>query len=225
MHILLFDIDGTLLLTGGIGTQSFRQAFSELYGRAPDMSCYSPWGATDYEIARSLLEFHFPERAVEHAEVDAFLAHYLERFHDALPGDQGFRLMPAALTCLEKMSERSENLVGVATGNLSRAGWSKLERGGLHHWIRFGGFAEDGPERADILRAAEQRGLALAGPGAHSVWVIGDTPKDISAARAIGARVVAVSTGKFNRDELAPHDPDILLDDLQPLVDNPTLLA
>ena len=126
MRILLFDIDGTLLLTGGVGTRSFARAFRERYGREADMSCYSPWGATDYHIGRSLLEYHFPGKDISHGELTGFLDHYLDIFHETLPLDEGFRLMPSALACLEAFSGLHDTLVGVATGNLSRAGWTKL---------------------------------------------------------------------------------------------------
>jgi phosphoglycolate phosphatase-like HAD superfamily hydrolase len=224
MRIFLFDIDGTLLLTGGIGTKSFERAFRETYGFAPDMTCYSPWGATDYEIGRSLLEFHFPQRSVSPEELQTFLDYYLNCFHEALPGDTGFRLMPAARESLAALSQPGESLIGVATGNLSRAGWSKLERGGLRDWVKFGGFAEDGVLRADILRAAQQRSLEIAGRGEHQFWVVGDTPKDIDAARAIGAKVVAVATGKFKHGELEAHKPDLLFHDLRALLADLTVL-
>jgi phosphoglycolate phosphatase len=228
MRILLFDIDGTLLLTGGVGTRSFAKAFQDNYGQPPDMSCYSPWGATDFQIGRSLLEFHFPEKVIEHAEVQALLDRYLDCFGNALGGDENFRLLPAALACIERFAEQPDTLVGVATGNLSRAAWWKLEKAGLHHWIRFGGFAEDGIARADILRAAQQRAMAIAAQenagGNHTYWVIGDTPKDILAAREIGVRVAAVGTGKFTLAELQPYAPDLLLEDLSSLAAQPHLL-
>lgn len=225
MRILMFDIDGTLLLTGGVGTRSFKKAFEDQYGTQADMSCYSPWGATDYEIAGSLLKHHFPERDIEIAEVDALLNLYLGCFKAALPGDLGFRILPSALACLETMADLPDTLVGVATGNLSHAAWPKLEKAGMHHWIRFGGFAEDGPQRATILQAAKERAVAMVEGPVQSIWVIGDTPKDIHAARAISANVVAVATGKFGRAELAEHDPDILLDDLSELAAKPHLLT
>lgn len=222
MKILLFDIDGTLLLTGGVGTRSFQRAFRQRYGLEPDMSCYSPWGNTDFEIARTLLEHHFPARKpMPTIEITGFLDEYLRCFHEALPQDDGFRLMPAALACIEQFGTSPHHLVGVATGNLSKAAWAKLERGGLRPWIRFGGFAEDGEQRADILRAAKQRGEALAGPGPHEWWVIGDTPKDIAAARTIGAHAVAVATGKFTAQELTSHQPDVLLSTLTELMTEP----
>lgn len=214
MRILLFDIDGTLLLTGGIGTRSFQRAFRERYAREPDMSCYSPWGATDYHIGRSLLEFHFPERAIAHDELQTFLNHYLDVFHESLPGDTNFRLMPLAREFMTACAANAETLIGVATGNLERAGRTKLEKAGLLHHVHFGGFAEDGVLRPDILRAAQRRAVHIAGEGEHSYWVIGDTPADIDAARAIGAKVVAVATGKYRRDELGLHRPDILINDL-----------
>ena len=95
----------------------------------------------------------------------------------------------------------------------------------MRHWVKFGGFAEDGVLRADILWAAKRRAIELAGKGDHSFWVIGDTPADIEAARAIGARVLAVATGKLKRDELAAHQPDLLHDDLTQVTENPDLLG
>lgn len=224
MRILLFDIDGTLLLTGGVGTRSFERAFRERFGMAPDMTCYSPWGATDYEIGRQLLEHHFPQKNISHDELTEFLNFYLDVFHEALPHDTGFRLMPAVNACVQGFAAKTDVLMGVATGNLSRAGWTKLERGGLRAHMKFGGFAEDGVKRPDILRAAQRRALEIAGEGEHKWWVIGDTPHDISAARAIGARVAAVATGKFKRDDLEKYQPDLLFDDLTALAVNPDLL-
>jgi phosphoglycolate phosphatase-like HAD superfamily hydrolase len=224
MRILLFDIDGTLLLTGGVGTRSFARAFHEKYGRTADMTCYSPWGATDYHIGRSLLEFHFPERTIDDAELQAFLDHYLGVFHEMLPHDTGFRLMPAVRECVDAFVSAPDTLVGVATGNLARAGWTKLEFGGLRSAFQFGGFAEDGVLRPEILRAAQRRAVAIAGPGSHRFWVIGDTPHDITAARAVGAKVAAVATGKHKRDELAAYEPDLLFDTLHELAANPALL-
>ncbi len=132
--------------------------------------------------------------------------------------------MPAARESIEALALQTDNLIGVATGNLSRAGWSKLDRGGLRHWVKFGGFAEDGVLRADILRAAQKRSLEIAGPGNHDFWVIGDTPKDIDAARAIGARVLAVATGKYELEELAAYKPDLLYADLRELMANLSVL-
>lgn len=221
---LLFDIDGTLLLTGGAGQVAFERAFEECFGVARSWGGVVPDGKTDPiifgEIARRAIG-----RDLASGEYDALCERYLNYFPDALERSDRFRLMPGVAELLAELRRDEGLLLGVATGNLEAAAWHKLRRGNLHPFFSFGGFGSDAVRREDLVLRAIERGRGLAPSAklkAEHFVVIGDTPLDVAAAKANGARAVGVATGSWTAEELTASGADLALKDLsdpRPLTD------
>ena len=210
--LLLFDIDGTLLTTGGCGERALRLAVRDAFGVEDDLREIEIAGRTDTGIARQLLRKY--GRAETDAEITALLGNYLRHLPTLLPQAQG-RLLPGVQTLLPMLSQRTDVVLALLTGNLERGAEHKLSHYGVWKYFQFGAFADDHHERDRLgpfaLARARERGHTF---DLSRTFVIGDTPHDISCARAIGARAVAVATGVFRAENLAPHTPDVLLDDL-----------
>lgn len=212
MRVLLFDIDGTLLHTGGAGGAALRDAFCQEFAvpEAGDV-CFS--GRTDRAIGNSLFRLH----GVEDNRVnwERLRAAYLRKLVSYMPRYQG-RVLPGVRTVLQALSRSDDLALGLLTGNLREGARIKLEFFGLYHHFAFGGFGDEHLDRnlvaRDALAAAKEYADGRA--AVDAVWVIGDTPLDIACARAIGARVLAVATGVHPREELSAAGPDVLLDDL-----------
>lgn len=213
MSVLLFDIDGTLVHTGGAGMAALREAFHQEFGVA-DPADVPVSGRTDRGIARNLFQAH--QVADTEHNWQRFRDRYLGRLEAQLPQRKG-RILPGVTELLAALAGRPEVLVGLLTGNVRDGARLKLEHFALFHHFRFGGFGDRHVDRDGVaeeaLAAGKQHWGGRSLPGEH-VWVIGDTPLDISCARAIGARVLAVATGSFPREVLAEFHPDLALDSL-----------
>ena len=210
--LLLFDIDGTLLTTGGCGERSLRLAARDAFGVEDDLREIEIAGRTDTGIARQLLRKYGREETAEN--IAALLGRYLSHLPVQLREAQG-RLLPGVAALLPMLHPRSDIVLGLLTGNLERGAEHKLTHYGVWEYFGFGAFADDHHERDKLgpfaLARSRERGHEIA---LSRTFVIGDTPHDISCARAIGAKAVAVATGGFRAEQLVPHAPDILLEDL-----------
>ncbi len=214
--LLLFDIDGTLLTSGGAGERSFSQAFSDAFGIADDLSTIDFTGATDTGIVRMLFDKHALEGTPERHTL--FHQTYLPHLGNNLSNFRG-QLMPGIPELLPKLRDRPGAVLALLTGNFSGASKLKLTHYNLAHFFAFGAFADDSHDRnllgpVALRRARETFGTEAFPDPSRDVLIIGDTPRDIACARACGARVLAVATGKHSRDALAAHAPDFLADDL-----------
>ncbi|MEY4512945.1 MAG: hypothetical protein RLZZ450_5067 [Pseudomonadota bacterium] len=211
--ILLFDIDGTLLLTGGAGRRSFERAFKELTGRPDALSGFSFGGMTDRGIAREGL--CALGREVDEALVDQLFVHYLAALADELV-TSNYTIMPGVHDVLGSLKDRSGVAVGLGTGNLRRGAEAKLQKGGLWESFGFGGFGCDHEERSELLRKGAERGAASLDCTLSEcrVVVIGDTVRDVTAAHAIGAICVGVETGGVSRDVLSAAGAHVVYKDL-----------
>lgn len=219
MRLLLFDIDGTLLHSGGAGARALAQAFRELHDLNGAMVEMKFAGLTDPAIVRDI--FHAKlGRAPRNGEVEAILERYLVNLKDDVHWTAGqAKVLPGIPELLAALSARPGVLMGLLTGNVERGGRLKLGRFGLNRYFEFGGFASDAEDRAEIARVARDRGLArAAGPvEPRDVLVIGDTPRDVACGKAIGATTVAVATGPHTTAQLAEHSPDWLFEDFTAL--------
>ena len=213
--LLLFDIDGTLLLSGGAGLRSVNRVFLERFGIPDAMAGYLPDGKTDPAIFRELMR-SLVGRDPTAAESDAMAEAYLEALPDEVRESPGYEIMPGVIPLLEALEKDTDNFLGLATGNLETGARIKLERAGLVRFFRFGGYGSDHEDRARILAQAIERGKHIAERdfGDRHIIVIGDTPRDIAAARRVGARCIAVATGSSDAEELARYLPDGVLQDL-----------
>jgi len=213
--LLLFDIDGTLITTGGCGERSLQLAVRDVFGVEDDMRDIEIAGRTDTGIARQLLRKHGRPETEE--GIRGILDGYLRHLPILLVQTEG-RLLPGVGKLLAALKPRDDVVVALLTGNLVRGAERKLSIFGVWEFFEFGAFADDHHERDRLgpfaLARAAERGHAIS---ISRTFVIGDTPHDISCARAIGAKAVAVATGGFPSERLAPHSPDVLLEDLSDL--------
>ncbi len=202
--VLLFDIDGTLVTTGGVGRRALELAFERAHGRRDACSGFRFDGMTDRAIVRGgLLALGLAPTA---ASIDVVLQRYLEVLAEevaAAPAER-YRVHAGMCETLDAAAARPQFAVGLGTGNIRAGARIKLERVGLYHRFGFGGFGCDDEDRTTLLRLGAERGAATLGValGQARVVVIGDTPKDVAAARGIGAESVGVGTGSFSPEEL-----------------------
>jgi phosphoglycolate phosphatase-like HAD superfamily hydrolase len=205
--VLLFDIDGTLVSTGGAGRRAMVGAFAQVYERRDVFDNISFAGMTDRAIVRHGLRNLSPDgdNATERA-IDRLLEVYLALLKEELAEADQYRVLPGVTALLRRLRESSAepHAIGLGTGNVRRGAYAKLERGAIHDAFAFGGFGCDAEDRAELLRAGARRGADLVGARLEDcrVVVVGDTPKDVSAALGIGARCVAVGTGSYRHTDL-----------------------
>ena len=211
--LVLFDIDGTLLHSGGAGEKALRRALCDRFGRDDDLSNIEIAGKTDSAIARQIFTLHGIEPNGEN--IGAFLEGYLQHLEKLLPMTEG-RLLPGVEELLEQLHARPAVALALLTGNLARGADLKLTHYGVSRYFDFGAFADDSHDRNQLgrfacARAMEKHGVEFPG---ERIFVLGDTPHDIDCGRAFGARTVAIATGNYTRAQLAEHGPDFLFDDL-----------
>jgi len=193
--------------------QALIRAFKERFGIDDDFSDIEIAGMTDSGIVVSILNKH--NISPTHENVSGFLDSYVHFLSLELPRRKG-KLLPGVLQLLEKLKSRPHLVLALLTGNVSRGARLKLEHYGVWHFFKFGAFADDHRDRNQLgrfarARAKEKHGREFA---AAEIDIIGDTPRDIACGRVLGARTVAVATGRWSRDELAKHQPDFMIDDL-----------
>ncbi len=216
MTLILWDIDGTLLYSGGVAGAAMRTALTRVYGRPSHDDRRSYAGKTDQQI---ILET-FPERdpAELLARLPEFATQYLELL-EAGAAELAARggALPGAAATLRALSVLPVTQT-VLTGNLQPVAALKLRLVGLteHLQLAVGAFGSDHHQRNALPAIAMQRATAQLGRSfaAADMVIVGDTPNDIACGRYAGARTVAVATGPFGRAELAAHAPDAILDDL-----------
>ena len=200
--VYLFDIDGTLLVTGGAGRRAMRRAFDEIVGFADALEGIHLGGMTDRLILRHGLQV--VGREFEEEVVVALLDRYLTYLEEELPRSAGYRVMPGVQAAVDLCLQQPVAAVGLGTGNVERGARAKLRRAQLDGHFRFGGFGCDAEDRVELLRIGAERGArALGVPLAEArLVIIGDTPRDVAAAAALDAECIAVTTGAFSAEEL-----------------------
>jgi phosphoglycolate phosphatase len=213
MHVCLFDIDGTLISSGGAGKAALEQALAEEFGIARITAKLELSGRTDRAICRDLFRYHVLDDTPENWQ--RLIGSYLRHLPSCLE-HKGGRVLPGISALLEGLRGREDVLVGLLTGNIRAGAKVKLGHFGLYDHFPFGGFGDEHFDRDDVAREALEavRCHRNGSAAADSIWVIGDTPLDIRCARAIGARAVAVATGWHAVAELEACQPDLLFTDL-----------
>jgi phosphoglycolate phosphatase-like HAD superfamily hydrolase len=209
MRLVLFDIDGTILLTDGAGRRAIGRALIDLAGTSGPVGGHRFDGKTDPQIVRELLSLAGHPDAEMPERVRAVCDRYLELLAEELAGPTQTRVMAGVrelLTALARPETEGRVLVGLLTGNLERGAALKLRSAGIDP-SRFavGAYGSDAAHRPELPAIARRRaesltGRSIAGP---DVVVIGDTPDDVACARPIGARTVAVATGRYDVSILA----------------------
>jgi phosphoglycolate phosphatase-like HAD superfamily hydrolase len=221
MHIFLFDIDGTLLSSGGAGKAAMEAALASEFGTVPSAGGVPFSGRTDRAITQDLFAFHGIDWSTQNWQ--RFLSAYLGHLPDCLARHNG-KVLPGIGQLLEKLTLRDQSALGLLTGNVREGARLKLGHYRLFQYFAFGGFGDHYLDRDDVAKEA-MAAIQNEFNGSfdlHNIWVIGDTPLDIRCARAIGVRVAAVATGFHPLDELAAEKPDLVLQDFSdstPLLD------
>jgi phosphoglycolate phosphatase len=214
-ELVLFDIDGTLIDTGGAGARSWTWAFEHAFDRpGVDIGKYSSAGMTDPVVARKT----FTEaigREPTGEELTRLIAAYLSVLPDYVTASEGYRVLPGVNELLPRLHDAGV-LLGVTTGAMEAGAHAKLGRARLNHFFLVGGYGSDSADRVELTTAAVKRGERLLGRSLdpREVAVVGDTPLDISAAQDAGVVSVGVATGKYDLNELRAANPDYALSSL-----------
>jgi phosphoglycolate phosphatase-like HAD superfamily hydrolase len=212
-HLVLWDIDGTLVNSAGYGRDAFAEAFEAVVGRPPAAGLVPMHGRTDHDIALALLELNGVEVGDHHwpAFTEALAAALATK--EAEIAAKG-RVMPGVVDVLEALGRRDDVVQSLLTGNIEPNAVVKLAAFGLERHLDFevGAYGSDHRVRAELVPIARRKAREKYGVEFEAV-IVGDTPLDVAAARAGGARAVAVATGPFSVEEL---DADAVLADLAP---------
>jgi phosphoglycolate phosphatase len=212
----LFDIDGTLLRDiGRTHMGSFVPSVRRVTGFEVTLEGVPVQGNTDTAILREACR----QAGISAEVLEPQWAAIFEAMRETVAGQRNemvLRLMPGVEEALRHLT-RTGALLGVATGNLEAIGWIKIEQAGLRQWFRFGGFSDRFPIRSELIGHAARKARELAGPEAR-VCVVGDTPRDIEAARANALPVIAVATGNFSFEALLELRPEVCASSLADLL-------
>lgn len=199
--VVLFDVDETLVHTGGSGARSWKAAFDQLYGIPADIGEHSSAGETDPQVARATF------RAVIHRdpsdeELGRLYAQYLLHLAGDIGVSEGYRELPGAQQILLRLGEAGVTL-GLVSGAMEGAARTKLVPANLNRFFVFGAYGSDSPDRSELTKLAIDKAARLHGRLAPSqVYVVGDTPHDMEATNASGAVSVGVASGHYTADEL-----------------------
>jgi len=213
--LILFDIDGTLVLTGGAGGRAMSLAFQETFGVRDALSGITMAGRTDAWILADALTAHNiasdPQALVRFRE--AYLRHLTIELDK--PGARK-GLMPGVRELLDVLSRRDDVYVALLTGNYEEGARIKLEYFDLWRYFPCGAFGDDAPQRDGLVSKALERIAASGGPSfsVADAVVIGDTPLDVACAAYCGARSIAVATGSHRVEELRSAGADVVFRDL-----------
>lgn len=214
-RLVLFDIDGTLVSTGGRAGRALLRALAETYRPLPADPGFSFAGKTDPQIMRELLTANGVAPGVIDEHREQAIIRYLEHLEEVLePGS--VKVLPGVRAILDALAPTPEATVGLLTGNVEGGAALKLRAAGLDGEFFFGAFGSDAEDRNVLVPIARERAFQATGirfPAERTV-VVGDAEADIHCARAGRARAVAVATGWTSRDALAALKPDALLDSL-----------
>jgi phosphoglycolate phosphatase len=205
---ILFDIDGTLLVTGGAGAASWRLAFDELYGIPADIGKFTDAGMTDPDVGRKTFEAVL-NRKPERREFIRLLERRLHYLHTTVAESKQYRVLPGVEELLPKLIEDGY-LLGLVTGNVEAAAHIKLHRAQLNRFFSFGGYGSDSTDRGELTKIALKRASLVYGepvPAAQAI-AVGDTPHDVEGAHAAGIACVGVGSDKFTVDQLRKAGAD-----------------
>jgi phosphoglycolate phosphatase len=212
---VLFDIDGTLITTGGAGAVAWRRAFDDLYGIPADIGRFTDNGMTDPDVGRRTFAAVIGREPTA-LELTRVLAKRLEHLPAAVADSSGYRVLAGVEKLLPKLAADGY-LLGLTTGGTDSAAHIKLARANLARWFTFGGYGSDSSDRTVLTAKAIERAGVLVGARLRrsQVLVVGDTPLDVVAARGAGAVAVGVASGRYGVDDLRQAGADHALTSLE----------
>ncbi|MGK2960878.1 MAG: HAD family hydrolase [Gemmatimonadaceae bacterium] len=210
MRVVLFDIDGTILRSGGVGRIAMERALTRVFG-SPGSSDYHYDGKTDKQIVRETMRLAgYPDEFIDE-QMPALLNEYLAGLRSELEsGTRTVHVFPGVLALLDELEREASVVLGLLTGNIEHGARVKLGAAGIDiERFRANAFGSDHEERPELPAVAQRRAGELLGAvvEGNRVIVIGDTPADIRCGESIGARAIGVATGRYSVDELSRHGP------------------
>jgi len=212
--VALFDVDETLVHTGGSGARSWSVAFDKLYGVAADIGQHTSAGETDPEVARETFKAVL-RREPSDNELDRIYALYLLNLAEDILVSKNYRMLPGVDQCLTTLREAGV-MLGLVSGALEGAARTKLIPANLNRFFLFGAYGSDSPDRAELTSIAIEKARRLhAELTPAQVFVVGDTPRDIDAAKKAGAVSVGVATGHYSVKDLSEANADHVLSSLE----------
>jgi phosphoglycolate phosphatase len=218
MRIVLFDIDGTLLWSDGMGRRAMEGALVEVFGPIPPPADYRYDGKTDRQIVREVMRAAGRHDRDIDARMPRLVASYLARLERELSDvSRKPHLYAGVPELLDALEARDDVVLGLLTGNIEQGAALKLRAVGIDlRRFRVGAFGSDHEHRPELPAFAQRRARALLGVdvAGHQLVVIGDTPADIECGRSLGARAIAVATGRYTVDELSAYSPAAVFPDL-----------
>jgi phosphoglycolate phosphatase len=211
---VLFDIDGTLISSGGASDRAWKRAFEELQGVEVDVPAVTGKGVPDPEVGRVVFEKAIGREPTEE-EAEALMRRRLDHLPEEVESSPGFVVKDGVVELLERLIEEGI-MLGLTTGNVEEAAHIKLARPNLNRYFAFGGYGSDSPDRTELTRMALERGEFVSG---HTLdrdrtFACGDTPRDVDAGHGAGIRVVGVATGEYTAEELIEAGADAAIHSL-----------
>lgn len=214
--LVLFDIDGTLVLTGGAGLRAMNRACQELVGHTRALEGIPVAGRTDRVILGDVLRRL--DRELDEGLLGSLRERYVAFLKEEIhhPGHGVKSVLPGVTSLLVHLAGRDDVVLGLVTGNFEAGARIKLGYFDLWRYFRCGAYADDAADRNELVPFAvdRSRGCGVGDVSPRDVLVVGDTPHDVACARAAGAVAVGVATGGFSVDQLRDSGADVVFDDL-----------
>ncbi|MDI6851330.1 MAG: HAD family hydrolase [bacterium] len=217
MIFILFDIDGTLIHSGGAGARALNLAFKEKYGIDEAMSVVNPHGQTDVAIVEEIFRKKL-HRVPDEEEIQQILETYLFYLRKEVWKAEKYKVLEGVVETLDALHTSKGFFLGLATGNIEKGARIKLERGDLNKYFLCGGFGSDHRERWQIVKKAYERCVECAVEVPSSVYVVGDTPLDVEAGKKAGFKTVGVATSIYTVEDLKRSGADFVINNMLELL-------
>ena len=212
---ILFDIDGTLINTGGAGAASWRLAFDELYGIPADIGKFTDTGMTDPDVGRKTFGAVM-DREPERREFTKLMERRNFYLHQTVEESKGYEVLPGVGDLLAELIDQGY-LLGIVTGNVEAAAHIKLHRANLNRFFSFGGYGSDSDERGELTKIALERASLVYGEevAPDQAFSVGDTPLDVTGAHAAGIECVGVGSHHYSAEQLGEAGADYVISSLE----------
>jgi phosphoglycolate phosphatase len=212
---VLFDIDGTLISTGGASDRAWKRAFKELHDVDVDVPAVTGKGVPDPEVGRVVFKAALGREPTDE-EAEALMRRRLDHLPEEVGSSPGFVVQEGVVELLNKLIDDGV-MLGLATGNVEEAAHIKLSRANLNRFFSFGGYGSDSPDRTELTKKALERGELVSGRALdrEHCFSCGDTPRDVEAGHGAGIRVVGVATGEYTVEELLEAGADAAVKSLR----------
>jgi phosphoglycolate phosphatase len=205
---VLFDIDGTLISTGGASDRAWKRAFKELHDVDVDVPAVTGKGVPDPEVGRVVFKAAIGREPTDE-EAEAVMRRRLDHLPEEVENSPGFVVKDGVVELLDNLIDDGV-MLGLTTGNVEEAAHIKLSRANLNRYFSFGGYGSDSPDRTELTKKALERGELVSGKtlDREHCFSCGDTPRDVEAGHGAGIRVVGVATGEYTVEELLEAGAD-----------------